>query len=283
MNGTSLEYQNIEAIAWFFFTRQRRCSRPGVSAMVRAKNEESKIGLCLESIYDAFDEIIFVDNASTDQTVLLVKEFVTRRDEKSKIRIFDYPFKVSRCGDEHFKTPENSVHSLAYYYNWALSKCSCAYICKWDADMVLADDIRGEFSEFLKQVSARRGRSAALPIQTLYRDGNGQFFKAREEINQEVRVFPNVSSVNFTKARLFEVLSSPQPIEQLVFPKVCGYELKFTDQDEFSHWSTRSFETRRKIREWANYTAIRERRIDEEIFESLGGEAEVFPSLIREK
>ncbi|MFO1092555.1 MAG: hypothetical protein U0992_04465 [Planctomycetaceae bacterium] len=38
----------------------------GVTAMLRIKNER-KICTCLESIYDLFDELVIIDNGSTDQ------------------------------------------------------------------------------------------------------------------------------------------------------------------------------------------------------------------------
>ena len=105
--------------------------------MLRVKNEASKIYYALKSIYQVFDEIVLVDNGSTDRTLEIAREFKTKEDKSDKIKIYFYPFTLARCGDENYGTPEDSVSSLAYYYNWTLSKCSCRYVCKWDGDMVL--------------------------------------------------------------------------------------------------------------------------------------------------
>ena len=51
---------------------------------------------------------------------------------KVGIYLYIYPFNVARCGEENSLCPEDSVHSLAYFYNYALSKCSKTYVCKWD-------------------------------------------------------------------------------------------------------------------------------------------------------
>lgn len=47
---------------------------PSIGVVISAWNEEAKIEKCLESVHFA-DEIIFVDNTSTDRTVSLVKKY----------------------------------------------------------------------------------------------------------------------------------------------------------------------------------------------------------------
>ena len=97
---------------------------PGVSAVLRIKNEEDKIYYSLGSILAIFDEIVVVDNGSQDRTPEIVRTFKQRYDSTNKIRFYSYPFKLARCGPENAISPEDSVHSLCYYYNWSLSKCS---------------------------------------------------------------------------------------------------------------------------------------------------------------
>jgi hypothetical protein len=36
-------------------------------------------------------------------------------------------------------TPENSVHSMIYYYNWTLSKTTYKYVAKLDDDIIVLD------------------------------------------------------------------------------------------------------------------------------------------------
>ena len=61
------EFKNREGVANFNFRRTANHKRQGVSAMLRVKNEASKIYFALKSIYQVFDEIVLVDNASTDE------------------------------------------------------------------------------------------------------------------------------------------------------------------------------------------------------------------------
>ncbi len=156
-------YRNAENIDAFHFQRESQCVEPGVSAMLRVKNEATKIWLCLTSIYDVFDEIVLVDNASTDQTASIVHEFIRSRDDVRKIRLYTYPFNVSRCGEEHAATPENSVHSLVYYYNWTLSKCTRSYVCKWDADMIFDRYKKSAFIDCLNNLKIDAWTFVRLP------------------------------------------------------------------------------------------------------------------------
>ena len=95
------EFTNRECFVNFDFSLMANRKPRGVSGMVRVKNEESKIYYCLSSIYDVFDEIVLVDNASTDRTLDIAREFKNEKDKAGKIKIYFYPFKLARCGDEH--------------------------------------------------------------------------------------------------------------------------------------------------------------------------------------
>ena len=58
-----------------------------ISALIVAQNEEQYIELCIRSIEPYVEEIIFVDNASTDRTREIVQNI-----KIDKIKIYDYPF-----------------------------------------------------------------------------------------------------------------------------------------------------------------------------------------------
>jgi len=49
-----------------------------VSVVISAFNEEAKIERCLESVKDFADEIIFIDNTSTDETVKIAKKYTDK-------------------------------------------------------------------------------------------------------------------------------------------------------------------------------------------------------------
>lgn len=139
---TKKRFTNSEKNSKFNFSIPNKpLLRNGISALLRIKNEEKKIELCLNSIYEIFDEIIFVNNGSTDRTLKIVQEFKRLKDQKNKIKMFDYPFEISRCGAENERTDEYSVHSLSYFYNFTLSRASYEWVCKWDGDMILSNKI----------------------------------------------------------------------------------------------------------------------------------------------
>ncbi len=46
--------------------------------MLRVKNEEVSIAACLQSIYELFDEIVLIDNGSSDRTLEIAQEFILK-------------------------------------------------------------------------------------------------------------------------------------------------------------------------------------------------------------
>lgn len=260
---------NIEGFLNYNFTIRSLNKHQGVSAMLRVKNEGEKIIFCLNSIINLFDEIVLIDNHSTDKTVEKVRVFKQTRDPKDKIKLFAYPFQVARCGSENKKTPESSVSSLAYYYNWALSHCSYRYVCKWDGDMILKLESEAAFKAFLEDIQHKRPQCWYLYGQTVYRDERGDFFLSKEEINKEIMLFPYGSRTRYHKIDLYEYLKSIPELPRKIFDEIVFYELKFVDEDEFSHWSSFEFPSGRKQLEWQNFQAVRTGMIDPDRFERI--------------
>jgi len=93
-------------------------NRPeGLSVMMRVKNEIDWITPSILSIKDIADEIIIVDNGSTDGTYKILEEMASR--EKNLIRLWQRP-DLDHC-------------SLS---NFALGKTRFRWIFRWDGDMV---------------------------------------------------------------------------------------------------------------------------------------------------
>lgn len=235
--------------------------------MLRIKNEEEKIYHCLASIHDVFDEIIIVDNGSEDRTPQVVRDFKAKLDKDDKIALYSYPFRLSRCGPEHFGTPEDSVHSLCYYYNWTLSKCSCSYVCKWDGDMVLRLEKRNAFKKFVQSLQRSVKMSWVLYGQTVYRDLQGNYYLAKDEINGEAMIFPAGLTPRFYKADLYEALTSDPRLDEGEFADIVFYELKFTNTNEFSHWSIDDIPTDRKKRELEHFRLVKAGNVSSAQFE----------------
>lgn len=237
--------------------------------MVRVRNEATKISHCLRSILPVFDEIVVVDNQSDDGTDAIIRELQETADPSGKIRLFSYPHRLARFGPEHDRTPEDSVHSAVYYTNWSIAQCSLRYVCKWDGDMVLMRNVRDRFRQFLDRIQTGRKKCWVLAGQTLYRGLDGHFYLAREEINREIEIFPYGEGCRFVKARHWERLRRPRFLGKDEFPPVCFFELKFADEEEFSHWSSRDWPSARKQREWDNYRRVRNGEVTDGRFEKL--------------
>lgn len=263
------EFSNHEGVEAYDFSLLRSRAKPGVSAMVRVRNEAEKISHCLRSILPMFDEIVLVDNASDDDTVAIVRDVMAREDGDEKIRLLSYPYRLARFGAEHAATPADSLHSAVYYTNWALSHCSHRYVCKWDGDMVLGRETRAEFKGFLRQIQSGWRTCWTLSGQTVYRDEHGDYYLARGEVNREVEVFPYALICRFKKRPHLESLQRPVIFPKRDFPPVCFFELKFVDEDEFAHWSSQEWSSARKRREWANFQLVRDGHVSTDRFQRL--------------
>ena len=203
---------NIENISEFNIrTSDLPKKNHGISAMLRVKNEAINIKKVIESCLLVFDEVVVIDNNSSDQTVEIVESFKNKisADQASKIKIFHYPFDVKKCGQENFDCHENSVHSLAYFYNYAMSKCSFSHIFKWDGDMILLDSMVKCFVDF-KLHYFKNANDEDLVIHgapkgvTIYKGFNGRYYYQPNVFEQEVRLFPNTSSNFFVKSVLWK-------------------------------------------------------------------------------
>ena len=264
-----LRFTNVEGLTEYDFDYPRRGSRPGVSAMVRVRNEETKIAHSLRSILPVVDEVVVVDNGSGDATLEIVDRVRALHDPSGKIRVFSYPHRVSRYGPEHAGTPESSVHSVVYFYNWCAAHSRFKYTLKWDGDTVLLREARDEFAALLKRIQSGWWTAWTLKGQTIYRGLDGAFFLAKGEVNREVMVFPTGYWCRFRKRDAWEGLKRPPWLRKSHFDPVCFYEVKFTDEDEFAHWSTTDFPGPRKAREWENYHLVQEGKTSPDFFEPL--------------
>ncbi len=112
---------------------------PGLSFIIRSKNEEENTFNCLESLRSIYEnnnniEIIFVDNMSTDNTLSIAEQFSKKY---SNVKTYSYNHIVPRCGSEHQKSVLNMcTNTLETYYNWCLDKATKYNIIKWDGDFI---------------------------------------------------------------------------------------------------------------------------------------------------
>lgn len=101
-------------------------TRPSISLAVIAKNEEGNVSQLLKSVEGCFDEIVFVDTGSTDNTVEEAKTF------GAKVFHFEW------------------VQDFSAARNFAFSKVTTDYVCWFDLDDAL--DNKDAFIRFRDHV-----------------------------------------------------------------------------------------------------------------------------------
>lgn len=115
--------------------------RPGISAMVRLKDEETFVTPALRSIAPLVDEIVAVVQPSTDATVEIL---LRRLAELPHLRMLYYPWESRPNGPGHDAHPADSVHDRSFFYNWCLAQTRHQYVLKWDGDMVALPGLGGQ-------------------------------------------------------------------------------------------------------------------------------------------
>lgn len=99
-------------------------SKLPLSVVVITKNEERNIDDCLGSVHGWADEIIIVDDESSDKTVELAKKYAT------KIL--------------HRKMDNEGIHR-----NWAYAQAKNEWVLSLDADEIASDELKEEISRIL--------------------------------------------------------------------------------------------------------------------------------------
>ncbi len=107
--------------------------KPGISAYMRVKNGGEFVRLSVLSHLDYYDEIIACYNDCSDDTETILLDLAKQHPQK--IKVHHYLPKVHLLSsEEHKQTPAHSVHSMANYYNYALSKTTFNVAVKLDDD-----------------------------------------------------------------------------------------------------------------------------------------------------
>lgn len=130
--------RNVEGLSAFDIPRWRE-RQPGLSAMVRLKNEAEFVLASLNSIADWCDEIVIaLQGRQTDGTDTLVREW---RRGRGNVQVLVYPFDSRPNGPGHSRQLRHSIYERAYFYNWTMAHCTRRHVMKWDGDMVAVDGL----------------------------------------------------------------------------------------------------------------------------------------------
>ena len=95
-----------------------------LSVVILTKNEEENIRACLESVYGWAAEIIVVDDESTDQTVVIARQFTDRI---------------------YLRRMENE----GWHRNWAYAQANQEWVLSLDADEMVSSELKDEISKAL--------------------------------------------------------------------------------------------------------------------------------------
>jgi len=85
--------------------------KPGISVLIATQNEEAMVSLCIRSFLEFGDELIIVDNGSTDQTKEIVSDL--QGQYPAKIKFFDRPELADLYQNRQFAFEQSS-------YEWLL-------------------------------------------------------------------------------------------------------------------------------------------------------------------
>lgn len=113
-----------------------------LTVVIITKNEENNIVECLESVYGWADEIVLVDDESTDRTIEIAKKYTDR--------IF------------HRKMDNEGRHR-----NWAYAQARNEWVLSLDADELVSPELRDEISAILPTTDCQ---AFAIPLKTYIGD-----------------------------------------------------------------------------------------------------------------
>ena|GEM_PF-595058 len=238
--------------------------RPGSTAVLRIKDEALSLPWVLPPLLRAMDHVLLVDNGSTDASADVARAVAQETGHATRLRVTTYPFAVARAGAEHLAVHEQSVHSLAYFYNWCFAQVETRYSFKWDGDMVLTPEGEWSLADLAWQVGDVQS-IIRVPRHGLYLDSAdpGRGWLDLGLRNAEEWGFPTGPDFVFTKAFEWEVRTTPKPVRTIGLPFGLCVELKYLDGDEFAHWTdpesfATSLRNKRKRREWEVFHALQD-------------------------
>lgn len=89
----------------------------------------------MEAFLPYLDEIILVAEQASDGTNEICKDLVSKYPDKVKYFLYEHEVRF-RSYDGNNQPTTDSVHSFAYFTNWAFSKSSFKYVMRLDDDIL---------------------------------------------------------------------------------------------------------------------------------------------------
>jgi cellulose synthase/poly-beta-1,6-N-acetylglucosamine synthase-like glycosyltransferase len=205
----------------------------GISLIIRAKNEEKNVAICIESVINYVDEIIFVDNNSTDKTFEIINTYASKYD---KIKVYQYNIKVNRVGIEHLQALKNNdKNTLGTFYNWCLSKATKKIVFKWDADFICIQHNFKKLVDEYKLQNMTQNIAIWFTGYTLFIN-NEKYYINTKSFYDEYRIFSYENNFKWYDANLCEYTEP--------YLKNCSNKYKFIEP---LFYEIKSFFLRRQV------------------------------------
>ncbi len=170
-----------------------RPSRPlGISVTMRVKNEADWIRPTIQSIKDIADEIVIVDNGSTDGTFQILEELASL--EKGLIKIW-----------------QKSDLDFCAFSNFALDQTTFNWIFKWDGDMVAHTTGKYAISRLRERILSLDCRRYYL-IYLRYINLAGDIFhqNQKEMVHIEEYIHTYSKKVRYVHQQQYEAIKLPK-------------------------------------------------------------------------
>lgn len=213
---------------------------PGLTFMIRAKNEQDNIKFVLGSLKNILSnkelrcQLLFVDNNSSDDTY---NEVVRVCEEQgiSNVLLTSYNVDVCRSGEAHAALTNDQMHrSLDTYYNWCLDRVMTNYVIKWDCDFLALQ------ANLIQLINEYELHSSNKPLaiwctgKTLFKSGESYFVNESTMYN-EFRIFSKSHGYRWQYAPRWEICSQQYmaSADKRIFGACVFLELKDLDKNEF--------------------------------------------------
>lgn len=210
--------------------------KKGVSALVRVKDEEENIEAVIKSISSIFDEIVVVDNRSSDSTYRILRQL---SEQIKSIKLFSYDYSIEKCGLPTRTTSPKSLRSLSFYYNYGLAQCSYSHVVKWDGDMICSSEHKKKIIPLIDDFIEGDDDVCLMSGELVIDSSESKSYKTGQ-LFREPRFFKNTPDIYYTQNIFL-------PTEVLLFPfkakmfsaateEAVFYEMKSCLKNEMSHW-----------------------------------------------
>jgi glycosyltransferase involved in cell wall biosynthesis len=174
--------------------------KPGITAVIAMKNEDYTIGLCLESLVGFADQIVVIDNGSTDKSLEIAYAFKEKFKNLCEVDIFEMPNALlGDCRDLGLKNTR---------FQWHL---------RWDADMIAYSNGPNDIKKLKPQLlKSNKPRTYQLTRINLYGDLEHTIGKVLEA-GEPWLVWFN-QDLKYQEFGKFDALQVPYYYEQIVVP-----------------------------------------------------------------